>query len=250
MDILDKIVRQNMEAIENGYYNVNFKFKRKNSLKNTLNNRKFSLIGEIKIASPVDGKLRDPEDIENMVEIMERYCGGISVITESRNFMGSLKRFVRVREITDLPMIMKDFIVSSKQIDAAERIGADTVLLIFTLAERKYFDLNKMIDYAHKKGIEVLLEVHTEKEMKKAVETEADIIGINNRDLSTMKTDISNTCRILRNFYVHKPVISESGFSKKEDILRVKNLVNGVLVGKSLMISGSIEEKLRDLSCG
>lgn len=251
MDILDRLAIQSLETIKSGYYEINFKAERKRSLKETLNKKELSLIGELKYASPSLGKLRKVRECEPIVKTMERYCAGISILTEPKSFLGSLKRFVRVREIVDLPLLMKDFVISADQIDASQRIGADAVLLILTLAERGYFELDEMIECAHKKGIEIVLEVHSREELEKAVDTEADIIGVNNRDLRTMGVTISNTVKILKDFNSCKPILSESGFSKREDVLKVRDLVDGILVGTALMRSENLKDTLKELSlCG
>ncbi|MFQ6088380.1 MAG: indole-3-glycerol-phosphate synthase, partial [Candidatus Methanofastidiosia archaeon] len=135
MDILDKMTKQSLETIKRGYYDVDFESERKKlSLKESLNEREFSLIGELKFASPSLGELRKIKDYEVIAKTMEKYCAGISILTEPKNFLGSLERFLRVREIVDLPLLMKDFVISEDQIKASERIGADAILLIFTLA--------------------------------------------------------------------------------------------------------------------
>ncbi|MFQ5891393.1 MAG: indole-3-glycerol-phosphate synthase [Candidatus Methanofastidiosia archaeon] len=252
MDILDKIARQSLETIKSGYYEVNIEAEgKKPSLKGSLNEREFSLIGELKFASPSLGKFREIKDYELIVKTMEKYCTGISVLTEPKSFFGSLEIFSRVREIVDLPLLMKDFVISEDQIKASERIGADAVLLIFSLAKRGYFELDEMIEFSHEKGIEVVLEVHSREELEKAIDTEADIIGVNNRDLRTMETNTYNTFEILKDFHSKKPILSESGFRRRKDVLKVRKLVDGILVGTALMTSDDLEGKLRELSlCG
>lgn len=252
MDILDRLALQSLETIESGYYDIDF-FNRegKNSLKKALNQRRFSLIGELKYASPTYGRLKDEDSFESTVKVMEKYCAGISILTEPKSFLGSLERFVRVRELVNLPLLMKDIIVSPLQIDAAQKIGADAVLLIHSLASRGYFNLQEMAAYTHRKGLEVVVEVHSREELECVVCTEADIIGVNNRDLGTMETDVSHTCSVLEGFACGIPLLSESGFKTRHDVLKVKDIVNGILVGTALMVSENIEEAMAELSlCG
>ena len=109
-------------------------------------------------------------------------------------FNGSPQIFMRIRKRFDVPMIMKDVIVDKIQIEAADNIGADYILLIKSLFDLKYVkDLEEMIAYSHKLGLKVILETHTENEFKNSLITDADIIGINNRDLNTLKVDINTT---------------------------------------------------------
>ncbi|MEA1993743.1 MAG: indole-3-glycerol-phosphate synthase [Euryarchaeota archaeon] len=251
MDILDKLAEQARETIKTGYYELEIGTEGGRSLKKTLKKRKFSLIGELKYASPAHGQIRKETDPVATARIMARYCAGLSILTEPKSFSGSLKRFCAVRKIVDLPLLMKDFVIDPVQIDAAKRIGADLVLLIYTLSDRGYFSLSEMIAYAHERGIEVLLEVHSQKELKSAVKTEADILGINNRDLRSMKTDVSYTLELIGDLQTDKPIISESGFDNRSQVLKVKGRVDAVLVGRSLMASEDIEEKLAELmGCG
>ncbi len=251
MDILDMLVNETLHTVREGYYNITTEAKKGKSLRETLEHNSFSLVGELKYASPSQGILRKEEDPSTMIRTMEQYCAALSILTEPKSFAGSLHRFAQVREQVDLPLLMKDFVISEVQVDAAERIGADAVLVLFILADRGYFDLDKMIEYIHEHGLEVLLEVHSRKELVKAAETEADLLGINNRDLRTMNTDIFHTCRILKNVSVEKPLISESGFSTRSQVLTVKEHIDGILVGTALMTAENPEEKLQELIvCG
>ncbi len=119
---------------------------------------------------------------------------GISVLTEPKHFGGSLGYLAKVREAVRLPILMKDIIVDPIQIEAASRIGANVVLLIEAIFERGYCELclDEMITQAHSRRLEVLLETHSEDEYQHAIETDADLVGINNRDLRTLKVDLGH----------------------------------------------------------
>lgn len=146
---------------------------------------------------------------------------------------------------------MKDFIISQVQVDAAHRIGASAILLIHALFERKYcaISLDEMIKYAHSYDIEVLLEAHTEDEFQRAVTSDADLIGINNRDLRTLTVDLRVTENILRKHGQNDHVIvSESGIESAKDVRFLRSAgAKALLVGSSVMTAQNIEEKVREL---
>jgi len=146
---------------------------------------------------------------------------------------------------------MKDILISPVQIEAAYRSGADAVLLIKSLFERGYgeVELADMIDYSHSRGLEVLLEAHGEDEFLSALETDADMIGINNRDLKTLKVDLGVTERILMEYSLkNRVIVSESGINGPEDIRFLYNCgANAFLVGMAIMEAKSIIKKVEEL---
>ncbi|MCJ7632023.1 indole-3-glycerol-phosphate synthase, partial [Candidatus Bathyarchaeota archaeon] len=164
----------------------------------------------------------------------------------------SLENFFRIRESINAPLLMKDFVVSSVQIDAASRFGADAILLIQALFDRNYCDrgLNEMIEYAHSHRLEVLLEAHNEDEFRKAITTDADLIGINNRDLRTFAIDLNVTQEILKkNVICDRIIVSESGIESPEDLCFLRNAgAHAFLVGTAVMSANNIEEKVRELT--
>ena len=149
---------------------------------------------------------------------------------------------------------MKDFILSPVQLRVAQKNGADAVLLIKTLFDRGYCecDLDEMIRQSHLRGFEVLLETHTLEEFKDSMETNADLIGINNRDLRTLKVNLNTTKKILTQAQnVCKPVVSESGVKNIQDISELKTLgVSAYLVGSALMKSNDIGKAVKELVHG
>ena len=173
------------------------------------------VITEIKAASPSLGTIRNQMNPKEIAQAMEKGGAvGISVLTEPKHFNGSLSTLIQAREAVKLPILMKDIIIVADQIEVAAQIGADAVLLIQALFDKGCCEMNvdKTIAFAHSKGLEVLLETHTEEEFRSAVETNADLVGINNRNLGTLKIDLNTTKEILkRNSNRGKIVVSESG---------------------------------------
>ena len=146
---------------------------------------------------------------------------------------------------------MKDFIISHIQIDIAHQLGADAVLLIQSLFDRGYCNLglDEMITYAHSRNIEVLLETHTDDEFSRALTSQADLVGINNRDLKTLDVDLNTTHRLLKkNASDGRIIVSESGIKSPENIrsLRMSG-ATAFLVGSAVMSSRDIEGKVRQL---
>ena len=144
---------------------------------------------------------------------------------------------------------MKDIMIDKVQIDAAEKIGADYMLLIQSLFDKGYLkEIDEFVDYAHKKGLNVLLEVHTSQELQNALKTKADLIGINNRNLDTLEIDLKTTENILKEHKKNQLIISESGINTPEDIQYLKNCgADAFLIGSSIMKSNNIEDEVKKL---
>jgi len=250
MDILDKIAQQVEKTIENGYYSVNGIKSKKVSLLERIKSNQFSLITEVKHHSPSAGQIFNG-DVKGLVSEMSKSgSDGISVVVEPVFFHGKIEEISLIKQATNLPVLMKDFVIDKNQIIAASEIGADSILLIEALFERDYSNegIDEMISLAHEKGLEVLLEIHSLEEFKKAKSTEADIIGINNRDLGTMEVDINNTVKILAEKKPDRPVISESGIKNRQDIRLVKDSgASAALVGSSILKSNNVSKKIQEL---
>jgi len=209
------------------------------------------VITEIKSASPSAGVIRKNVKPNEIAKAMQR--GGataLSVLTEPKQFNGSLEALAQARETVKLPILMKDIILSPIQIQAASKMGANAVLLIKALFDRGYCDrsLGEMIAGAHLLGLEVLLETHTETEFCSAVKTGADLIGINNRNLGTLKVDLNVTKQILsKNDPNGKLVISESGINTPADIRFLReSSARAFLIGSAIMSTDNIEEKVKE----
>jgi len=254
-DFLDNLARDAKETIQIGYYDSlppqidsNITSLRKAIVQNP----DVSIITEVKKASPSAGTIRKNIEPKEIALSMKRGGAvGISVLTEPKNFNGSLSYLAQVRESINTPILMKDFIISPKQIEAAQKIGANAILLIQTLFDRGYCELclDEMIEDAHSRKLEVLLETHNENEFQRAVESKAELIGINNRNLGNLKVDLNVTTYILnRNDNKGKIVVSESGIKSAADVVFLrKSGAKAFLVGSAIMMADNVESKVRDL---
>ncbi|MFH1180331.1 MAG: indole-3-glycerol-phosphate synthase [Candidatus Bathyarchaeota archaeon] len=256
-DILDKLAKDAQQTILSGFYSTKCRrthdpVSLSQSIKNCDGN---ALITEIKTASPSMGAIVDKIDLKHVArEMMHNGAACISVLTEPKNFNGDITYLEKVRKAVDIPILMKDFILSPIQLRVAQKNGADAVLLIKTLFDRGYCEcsLDEMISYAHHRDLEVLLETHTLEEFNKSMETDADLIAINNRDLRTLEVNLGTTRKILTQAEnVCKPVVSASGIKSTIDIANLKNLgVSAYLVGTALMKSGNIGKAVKELVQG
>jgi len=256
-DILDFLAQDARKTVSSGYYQFKEAHRSNERVRLSLRNdivrcNGNPIISEIKLSSPSKGTIKRDVDVVEVASAMKRGGAiGISILTEPKHFNGSLLNFELVREMVSIPLLMKDFIVSPLQVKAAHQIGADAILLIQALFDRNYCDdsTDQMIKLTHSYNIEVLLEAHTEEEYGRAVRSDADLIGINNRDLKTLSVDLNTTVKILGG---HRPngrlVVSESGISTFRDIRLLKSAgANAYLVGTSVMSDQNIEEKVQEL---
>lgn len=251
---LKVLVKKSIERVKNGYYSIDYSVKppKPLSLKDAMLTCKFvPIVAELKQASPTMRR-RVHCDVKAVARAMERGGAvGVSVLTESDFFNGSLENLRIVRETVSIPVLMKDIIVSDVQLDAASRLGANAVLLIKRVYDQRMCDedLDEMIKTAHSLGLEVLLETHTEEEFISGMDTEADMLGINNRDLETLRVDLGVSERILKNLKAkRKPIVCESGIKGPEDVVLLKNLgADAFLVGTYIMTSTDVEARVREL---
>ncbi len=253
-DFLDVLARDARTAVDEGYYdNPTSTEGPRLSLKTAIaKTRHAPIIAEIKAASPSLGTIRQGIDAKKTALDMKRGgAAGISVLTMREHFTGSLDALGEVRRHVSIPLLMKDIVISRRQIDAAFKTGATAVLLIKALSDRGYCEceMDELIVHAKSRGLEVLLETHTEDEFSAALETDADLIGINNRDLRTLKVDINVTREILgRVDPGENIVVSESGVNNPEDIqLLHEARADAFLVGSAIMKSKNVEEKVMEL---
>jgi indole-3-glycerol phosphate synthase len=179
-------------------------------------------------------------------------AAGISVLTEPVHFGGSLSYLAKTRPTVNLPILMKDIIVSPIQLEAAKRGGANAVLLIQALFDRGYCDSDvaTMIKEAHKLNLEVLLEVHTKEEFNRAQKTSADLVGINNRDLATLTVDLNVTRNILQDEIKEgRIVVSESGINSVADVRFLRKCgAKAFLVGSAVMLADDVEAKVKEFT--
>lgn len=252
--IIERILLSVRHNISNGYYSVNSdEIPSKISLKKQIAFCKTNpVIAEMKFSSPSHGVLRENDDSLRIIEQFEiGGAVGVSILTEKDHFNGSIERFKKIKNKTNLPLLMKDFIISPVQIDAARNIGASAVLLISSLFNNDQceFNIDEMLNYVHSNGLEALLEVHDENEYELALQTKADLIGINNRDLSNMTVDLSTTGRIISSHTnTNKIIVSESGIENSSHIRLLRDSgAQAFLVGASIMRSSDIVSKIKEL---
>jgi len=251
-NILKKLVNNSQTAIDDGIYDVNVKLQRseKDFLQSIKSNKHATLLTEVKFSSPSLGKIRTASNPVNIAKQM--IAGGsraLSVLTQPHLFNGSPQYFIQVRQAVDIPLLMKDIMIDTIQIDAAEKIGADYILVIQSLFDQGFLkNIDEFVGYGHKKGLKILLEVHTKQEFQNALKTESDLIGINNRNLDTLEIDLKTTERVLEGYKKTRPIITESGIETPEDIQYLKKCgADAFLIGSSIMKSDNIEENVRKL---
>lgn len=251
-NILKKLVDNSRTAIDDGIYEISEQLPNSgiDLAESIRNNTHASLITEVKFASPSLGEIRKVSDPVSIAKAMVRGGAvGLSVLTQPHMFSGSPKYFMEVRRQVKVPMLMKDIIIDKIQIDAAKKIGADYMLLIQSLFDMGHLkEIDEFISYGHKNGLKVLVEAHTGSEFANSLRTDADMVGINNRNLDTLEIDINTTKNLLENQKKSKITLSESGISSPEDIKFLKKCgADAFLIGSSIMKSDNIEENVRGL---
>ena len=246
--ILDEIVKNKKQEVKGRkkLFRLNsFKSKLKKSdrdFKKAITNNKINLIAEIKKKSPSKGGLVDDVDAVNIARIYDRAnVAAISVVTDEKFFGGNVMLLKKIRKLIKKPLLRKDFIIDEYQIYEARYYGADAVLLIVRILDKK--QISDFIKIAKSLGMDSLLEIHDKEELKK-IPKNAEIIGINNRNLNNMKIDL-NTTKKLSKLIKNKVIVAESGYETKEQIGEAK--VNAVLIGTSILKSGNIKKKINEL---
>jgi indole-3-glycerol phosphate synthase len=206
------------------------------------------LVAEYKRRSPAAGDLpHGGKPVGDLVRAYERGgAAALSILTDGPHFGGSLDDLREARASTDLPMLRKDFTIDPYQLYEAAAAGADAVLLIVAALELP--DLERLHAEAEGLDLDCLVEVHEEDELAAALEIDADVIGINNRNLSDFSVDLQRTFDLLVDVPAGKTVVSESGISSREQVEELERVgVDAVLVGESLMRSADPEQACRDL---
>jgi indole-3-glycerol phosphate synthase len=235
IDLLKKSIslQSLREKIDKNKSFINFKEK----IKNNINNKKISIIAEIKKASPSGGIIVNKY---NPVEIAEIYYKNkitcLSILTEEDFFLGNLIDVSKVKEKINLPILCKDFFIDRFQVSLARSYGADAILIILAgVSDDLAFEL---YEEALKFNMSIIVEVHTVKEAQKALNFKEALIGINNRNLKTLEIDINTTYDIHDVLINHSaPLISESGIKTKEELLEIskKTNIKTFLIGESLL---------------
>jgi indole-3-glycerol phosphate synthase len=255
MDTLDRLVENAESLVAAGYYNTSGSDARAPSFLESLGtpNQPSDVIAEIKFSSPTRRSGKSPKDFDHLLKSFAAMGPlGFSILAEPRVFGGGLD-LVRHAARMGLPVLMKDIVVSPSQIEAASDGGASTILLIEALEARGHLrmPIQSLIDRAHDRGLDVVLETHTLEEWDAAIGTDADILGINNRDLGTMAVDLGTTNRILSSRRKDRPVISMSGVEGRAQVAAMRRAgADAVLVGTSIMSSPDPARTLGELLHG
>jgi len=251
-NVLEKLVMNSRKAIDDGIYDITETLpKSEIDLEESIkNNVQASLITEIKFSSPAEGNIRQISDPLQIADSM--VSGGakaLSILTQPYLFNGSPEYFIKIRKNVKLPLLMKDIIIDKSQIDAAKKMGADYFLLIQALFDNGFVnEIDELIDYGHKNGLKILLESHTKTEFDNAMKTNADIIGINNRNLDTLEVNLQTTKQILENSQKSKIILSESGIKSADDVKFLHDCgADAFLIGTSIMKSSDIENSVSNL---
>lgn len=266
-NLIEKLVKNSFRSIDEGLYEVanldrtHDAMSLTNNIRSMINKRKIPIITEVKFSSPSKGSIVDSQKV-NPVNIANQMIRGgaigLSVLTQKYFFNGSVNNFIVIRKNASVPMLMKDIIVSENQIDCAKKIGADYVLLIKTVFDKNLSEgsIEKFSEYSHRKGLNVLYEVHLENEFKEILDFKVgrnDLIGINNRNLYNLKIDLKTTENLLKKYDKGSNlIVSESGIENTEQIRYLKKAgADAFLIGTSIMenhdnISSKVKELVND----
>lgn len=257
MSVLDTIVKKKAERLRHSKIAIPI-----NDLKNRLRDidetrdfrnaikgdgERIKLIAEIKKASPSRGLIRKDFDLIKTAYIYdEKPVSAISVLTEEDFFQGHLSYIKEVKDIASKPVLRKDFIFDEYQIFESRVNHADAILLIAAILDKNQAE--EYLNLAKEIGLHVLFEVHDEYDLEKALSIDADIIGINNRNLKTLKIDLSTTFRLKKDIPKDKIAVSESGIKDRNDVIKLQEAgIDAMLIGTSFMEAEDIGEKIDEL---
>ncbi|MET3657611.1 indole-3-glycerol phosphate synthase TrpC [Sporosarcina sp. FSL K6-1540] len=253
MTILDKILHEKRREVQDMLAEQDVRQEARPARPSLFNKlyktEHLQVIAEMKRASPSKGLIAEGADpVAQAISYHRAGAACISVLTDSHFFKGSFEDLAAVADNVPIPLLCKDFIIHPVQIDRAKRAGASVILLI--VAALTEDELAEFHTYALQSGLEVLVEVHDEAELKRAIAINAKLIGVNNRDLRTFKVDLKRTEEIaaIFPFDEERVLISESGIWESEDALFVADAgASAVLVGESLMRSGEVATAIQSL---
>ncbi len=209
-----------------------------------------SLIAEHKRRSPSAGAIREDATVDQIVLAYQRGgAAALSILTEPFHFGGSLDDLLAAKAVSELPVLRKDFIVDPYQLYESAAAGADAILLIVAALEPDA--LYELLQEARGLDLDALVEIHDERELEIALDVEADVLGINNRDLGDFSVDIERTFDLLADIPAGKTVVSESGFTTRDQLDELDRVgVDAVLIGETLMRAPDVEDATRRLSGG
>ena len=241
--MLDQIIKEKKIRID--YLKKNYKFKDHLDTAPSLffqtlceNTNQFKIIGEIKKASPSAGIIKEHFDLFNLAnDYISRGISNLSILTEEKHFLGKYEYISQIKERFNIQILQKDFIIDEWQIYHAKNIGADCILLICEALTK--VQIHSFIQIAKGLGLDVLLEFHEEEEIKKIYDVELETIGINNRNLTSLHTDV-NHCLSMRDKFFNElerfNVVAESGFNNKNQLdLYKRNGIDLFLIGEGLL---------------
>lgn len=259
MNILDKIIDRNREALELRKKTIPEELlieqaaampPVKNFSAAISRKDRFNIIAELKKASPSKGLIREnfvPETL--CLELEKNGAAALSVLTEEFFFLGSPAYLRKVASMVEIPVLRKDFIFDNYQIYEARALGADAVLLIAAALDEKTF--NSLYQTARNAGLHVLAEIHNREELELTVRSGAKIIGINCRNLKTFQTDLKATEELLAAIPDNRIKVAESGIKNHHDIIRLSGLgADAFLIGETLMRAASPGAELRKMIAG
>ena len=217
------------------------------TLSRAIKNSGWSLIAECKLASPAKGMLCQTHRVPELARIFAANGAAALSVHTSAPFFGALSDISAVKAVSNLPVLRKDFIIDEYQLLEARAAGADAVLLIAAILTDS--DLDLFLGLSRELGLDALVEVHSLTELERVQHTSAELVGINNRDLTTFKTSLENTFRLLPHCSPGRLIISESGITDAADAVRLKAAgVHGILVGEGLVRAPDMAVKTRELS--
>src|SRR3989338_2466666 len=240
--------RKEVEISKKNFPLDSFKAKLKNSKRNfkaALSKNGLALIAEFKRTSPSKNIKETDFDMREIIGIYNKYASAVSVLTDKKFFNGSLEDLEEASKLTNLQLLRKDFIVDEYQIYESRMHNADAILLIvLVLSDRQ---IKKFIEIAKNYRMDCIVEIHTEKELGRALNCGAEIMGINNRNLDTLEIDTKTTLRLAKKIPKNKIIVSESGISSRVYVEKIKGKVNAILVGSHFMNSGNVEKDIIEL---
>jgi indole-3-glycerol phosphate synthase len=213
--------------------------------KKAISQNKINLIAEIKRKSPSNSIKKKNLDLNGTVELYNKYADAISVLTDKKFFDGNLCDIKKAKELTSLPILRKDFIIDEYQIYESRFYGADAILLIAAVLSEE--EIDDFIRIAKGCNMDCIVEVHDQSELNKVLETKASIIGINNRNLVTLKVDTNTTLELIDKIPKDKIIVSESGILSNSYVKKLTGKANAILVGTLFMKSEDPEKEIKAL---
>ncbi|MDA1196415.1 MAG: indole-3-glycerol phosphate synthase TrpC [Nanoarchaeota archaeon] len=246
--ILDQIVEHKKKEVEQRKKQFPIEHILKPSTKNfkkAISQKGINIIAEIKKKSPSTGMLNN-HSLPDVIKIYDQHpkVKAISVLTDQKFFGMSQESLQQVAKVTDKPLLRKEFIIDEYQILESRHYGADAILLIASILQKT--KLNRFIKKAKELGMDSLVEVHTKKELELVLETDAEIIGINNRNLDTLKIDLEKVNKLAKLIPPEKIIVAESGYHSNQDITNAT--ADAFLIGTSLLQAKDIQNKLDRLT--